>query len=120
MDVKDFMRDLGAAIGARRRAMKLTQEELAERLDTSPEWVSQVERGVGKPSLETLLGFAAVLQVPLGELVVESGAVGARRADAQELIARVRDLDDRAVRVLVETARALDREYAGKPKRRKA
>ena len=52
---------------ARERAVRgLSIEDLAQRARVSTGLLSQIERGIGNPSLSTLLGLAAALEVPLG------------------------------------------------------
>ena len=48
--------------------MKLTQEQLAEALGCSVEFVSLVERGVNAPSVARLEKFSEVLKVEVKEL----------------------------------------------------
>ncbi len=64
------MRDkkaLNVAIGNRIRISReksgLTQEELAERLDLSTQFISTIERGVAGASLETIINLCDVLNV---------------------------------------------------------
>jgi len=51
-----------------RQARGFTQEELAESLNMSVEFVSLLERGVNGPSFDTLEKLAAILQVEVKEL----------------------------------------------------
>lgn len=51
-----------------RQARGFTQEELAEALNMSVEFVSFMERGVNGPSFDTLEKLAAILQVEVKEL----------------------------------------------------
>lgn len=114
METEAVLKNLGAVIAAQRRARKLTQEKLAEKLSTSPEWISQVERGVGRPSVEMLLNMARALDVSAGALVelacgeerVLGGALG-------ELLEVALPLDERARRLVVELARVVAANRAG-------
>ena len=54
---------IGLNIGYYRRARHMTQIELAETLDISSNYLSQVERGCKCLSLDKLLELAAVLEV---------------------------------------------------------
>jgi transcriptional regulator with XRE-family HTH domain len=63
-----LQRRLGKRIADLRRARKLTQEQLAEALDCSVEFISLVERGVNAPSVANLERFAKVLKVQVKEL----------------------------------------------------
>ena len=63
-----LQRKLGQRIAALRKARKLTQEQLAERLGCSVEFISLVERGVNAPSVAGLEKFAKILKVEVREL----------------------------------------------------
>lgn len=63
-----LQRKLGQRIAALRKARKLTQEQLAEALSCSVEFVSLVERGVNSPSVAGLEKFAKILKVEVKEL----------------------------------------------------
>jgi transcriptional regulator with XRE-family HTH domain len=63
-----LQRKLGKRIGDLRRAKKLTQEQLAEAVGCSVEFVSLVERGVNAPSVAGLEKFSKVLSVEVKEL----------------------------------------------------
>jgi len=67
-----FMSTLRSKFGERlkdiRQARGFTQEELAESLNMSVEFVSLLERGVNGPSFDTLEKLAAILQVEVKEL----------------------------------------------------
>lgn len=54
----------GARVRAHRKAAKLTQARLAERLGLSEEWVRRIEGGEAKPSFETIIALAGQLSVP--------------------------------------------------------
>ena len=58
-------RAMGVRIRARRRALKLTQEKLAERVDVSPSYVGCIERGEKKASLETVVRVGEALDMSL-------------------------------------------------------
>jgi transcriptional regulator with XRE-family HTH domain len=51
-----------------RRQKDLTQEQLAEAVGISVEFLSNMERGINAPSFETLEKLTQVLQVPPEEL----------------------------------------------------
>lgn len=63
-----LQRKLGQRIAALRKARKLTQEQLAEALACSVEFVSLVERGINAPSVAGLEKFAKVLKVAVKNL----------------------------------------------------
>jgi transcriptional regulator with XRE-family HTH domain len=63
-----LQKKLGHRIAELRRSQKLTQEQLAEALGCSVEFISLVERGVNAPSVASLENYAKVLKVDLSEL----------------------------------------------------
>ena len=60
---------IGQRIKRSRRARGMTQEHLAEALTVSVGYISQIERGVTKISLDTLAAVATRLECELAELV---------------------------------------------------
>ncbi|RII43618.1 XRE family transcriptional regulator [Galactobacter valiniphilus] len=57
--------EIGARIKRARKALGVTQEELAELIGVSTRTLGQVERGTGTPSLATVLAAAAAVGVRL-------------------------------------------------------
>ena len=65
---------LGRRIQKIRTTRKMSQFQLAERIGTSPTFVSRIECGAKGPSLETLLAIAEALNASLDALLSESRA----------------------------------------------
>jgi transcriptional regulator with XRE-family HTH domain len=65
----DVGRRVGANIRQLRKAQGLSQEELAHRAEMHRTFVSQIERAVKSPTLETLDKIAKALDVPLTKIV---------------------------------------------------
>lgn len=63
-----LQRKLGQRIASLRKGRKLTQEQLAEAVGCSVEFISLVERGVNAPSVAGLEKFARFLKVEVKEL----------------------------------------------------
>jgi transcriptional regulator with XRE-family HTH domain len=64
-----LQRKLGQRIASLRKARKLTQEQLAEAIGCSVEFISLVERGVNAPSVAGLEKFAKILKTEVKELL---------------------------------------------------
>ena len=58
---------LGTKIKNLRKAMGLTQEQLAERLNIDYKYLSKIENGLHLPSYKTLIKISSVLGVKLGD-----------------------------------------------------
>lgn len=65
-------RAVGATIALQRSIHSLTIEQLARRSSISTGLLSQLERGIGNPSLSTLTRLAQALDVPIGAFFVGS------------------------------------------------
>ncbi|HET6173111.1 MAG TPA: XRE family transcriptional regulator [Gaiellales bacterium] len=80
-------RQLGGAIRRRRHAASLTLATVSERAGISVSMLSQVERGLLDPSLDTLRNIADALGTAPFRLLADEGsaAVVVRRAERREL-----------------------------------
>ena len=63
-----LQKKLGQRIASLRKERKLTQEQLAEAVGCSVEFISLIERGVNAPSVSGLEKFAKILKVEVREL----------------------------------------------------
>jgi transcriptional regulator with XRE-family HTH domain len=64
----DERKRLGRRVKDLRRLRKYTQEQLAERVEINPKYLSSIERGEENPTLDLLIRLAKGLQVELYEL----------------------------------------------------
>jgi transcriptional regulator with XRE-family HTH domain len=64
---------LGEFIGAQRQAAQLTLRQLAEQAGISNPYLSQIERGLRRPSAEVLQQLAKALRVSAESLYVRAG-----------------------------------------------
>jgi transcriptional regulator with XRE-family HTH domain len=64
---------LGDAIRKQRRSLKLSQEQLAERIDCHRNYVGSVERGEQNLTFDMLVRFTKALRCSLGDVVGENG-----------------------------------------------
>lgn len=63
MESTDFIGNMGKRIAARRKSLRLSQEELAEIADVSPQLLSTAERGTKAIRPENLLKLSTALGV---------------------------------------------------------
>jgi transcriptional regulator with XRE-family HTH domain len=100
----DVRRQLGERLKHLRRVRGYTQEQLAERIDINPKYLSSIERGVENPTLELIGRLAHGLQVEVYELFQggpEAGQPDRLRQRLLGLIAEIRAEElPRLVRVL--------------------
>jgi transcriptional regulator with XRE-family HTH domain len=75
------MRDLGEYIRDQRRVGHLSLRKLSEMAGISNPYLSQIERGLRKPSAEILQQIARALEISAETLYVQAGILDARDAD---------------------------------------
>ena len=63
---------LGKRIRDERLLLRLTIEQLAERVNKSTNYIGQIERNDGKPSLETIVDIANALGTTVDSLLSDS------------------------------------------------
>src|SRR5690606_8478602 len=81
-DVGDFIRD-------QRRSTQLSLRKLADMAGVSNPYLSQIERGLRKPSAEILQQIAHALEISAETLYVRAGILDERQPDA-DLVEAIR------------------------------
>jgi transcriptional regulator with XRE-family HTH domain len=64
---------LGQVLRARREALKVTQEQFAEQVELSKNYIGNIERGEYEVAISTLHKIAVILKAKASELVREAG-----------------------------------------------
>ena len=107
------LRDLGEFIRDQRRSARLSLRKLSEAAGISNPYLSQIERGLRKPSAEILQAIAKGLRISAETLYVRAGILD-ERADADPDVIGVIDRDptltDRHKQMLVEIYRSFQAE----------
>jgi transcriptional regulator with XRE-family HTH domain len=106
------LHDLGNFIRDQRRNARLSLRKLSELAGISNPYLSQIERGLRKPSAEILQGIARGLRISAETLYVRAGILD-ERGDPPDLIAAVvRDtsLSERQKQVLLEIYRSFQQD----------
>jgi transcriptional regulator with XRE-family HTH domain len=112
--IEQRLHDLGAFIRDRRRDARLSLRKMSELAGISNPYLSQIERGLRKPSAEILQQIANALRISAESLYVRAGFLE-QRDDAPNLEAEIqRDptLTDRQKEALLEVYRSFQREDA--------
>ena len=105
---------LGAYIREQRNAAQISLRQLAKAADVSNPYLSQVERGLRKPSAEILSRIAEGLRISAETLYVRAGILEERAGDHAVLVAIGSDptLTERQRKVLLEIYAAFQTENA--------
>ena len=110
--------DLGEFIREQRRTARLSLRKLSEQAGISNPYLSQIERGLRKPSAEILQAIARGLRISAETLYVRAGILDERSDEVPDLVGVIdRDptLTDRQKQVLVEIYRSFQTEARGGP-----
>ncbi len=110
------LRDLGGFIRDQRRNARLSLRKLSEQAGISNPYLSQIERGLRKPSAEILQAIARGLRISAETLYVRAGILDASPdgsgpvVDAVDAIVADPTITDRQKQALVEIYRSFQAE----------
>jgi len=84
---------IGARIASLRKAKRMTQEQLAAKMEISIPYLSSIERGRENPTLNTLINLARCLDLDLSEMFshIEIEDPSQRKAVISSLLNNARD-----------------------------
>ena len=115
--VADLGRNIGDFIREQRNSAKISLRELAKQAGVSNPYLSQIERGLRKPSAEILQQIAKGLRISAEVLYVEAGILQQREGGAlADAIVAATDLTERQKQVLLDVYESFRRENAAKNK----
>jgi transcriptional regulator with XRE-family HTH domain len=105
------MHELGDFIRDQRRTARLSLRKLSELAGISNPYLSQIERGLRKPSAEILQAIAKALRISAETLYVRAGILDARDEE-HDLVAEILrngTINERQKQVLIEIYRSFQR-----------
>ena len=100
------VRELGQYIRDQREQAKLSGRNLAKRAGVSNPYLSQIERGLRKPSAEILQSIASALRISAETLYVKAGILEERSTDVTAAVMADPDLTEPQRRALLEIYRS--------------
>src|SRR5512144_1644046 len=108
--------DLGDYIREQRRSAQISLRQLARLAGVSNPYLSQIERGLRKPSAEILQQIAKALRISAEALYVQAGILEDRGADTNVPAAILADvtMNERQKQVLLEIYESFRTEHAGR------
>src|SRR6267143_3439110 len=87
-DIQSRMRDLGEFIREQRSVARLSLRKLSDMAGISNPYLSQIERGLRKPSAEILQQIAKALRISAETLYVRAGILE-ERGDEHDLVGEI-------------------------------
>lgn len=101
--VENAAQDIGSFIRAQRQAAQVSLRQLAERTGVSNPYLSQIERGLRKPSAEVLAQIAKGLRVSAEVLYLQAGILEESRSNSvRDAVLTAPELTERQRQVLVD------------------
>lgn len=107
------VRELGQFINHQRRNSRLTLQKLAEAAGVSVPYLSQIERGLRKPSAEILQAIAKGLRISAETIYVKAGIL--ESSEGSDLTTHIMDdphLNERQRQMLIEIYQSFRAETA--------
>jgi transcriptional regulator with XRE-family HTH domain len=104
---------LGSFIREQRRVARLSLRKLSDMADISNPYLSQIERGLRKPSAEILQQLAKALRISAETLYVQAGILEEKHPGDLDLAAAIQDeasLTDSQKRALLQILRSFQAE----------
>jgi transcriptional regulator with XRE-family HTH domain len=114
--------DLGRFIREQRRAARLSVRKLASMAGVSNPYLSQIERGLRRPSAEILNAIAKGLRISAETLYVKAGILDDRRipADLVTAILADRSITESQKQILIQVYRSFQEETEARRSRRRS
>jgi transcriptional regulator with XRE-family HTH domain len=111
-DLDSRLHDLGEFIRDQRRTARLSLRKLSELAGISNPYLSQIERGLRKPSAEILQAIARALRISSETLYVRAGILEERDTEADLVADILRDhtITEGQKQALLEIYRSFQRE----------
>src|SRR5438046_6560492 len=115
-ELPDRWRDLGEFIREQRNGARLSLRRLSDMAGISNPYLSQIERGLRRPSAEILQQIARALRISAETLYVRAGILEERLGDSDLAAAILRDahLTERQKQVLLEIYESFCNENAAR------
>ena len=115
-ELPDRWRDLGEFIREQRSSSRLSLRRLSELAGISNPYLSQIERGLRKPSAEILQQIAKALRIQAETLYVRAGILEERDAEHDLVGAILRDpyIDEDQKQILIKVYQSLRHENEGR------
>lgn len=113
--VTEFGRDIGAFIREQRSSAEISVRQLAKLAGVSNPYLSQVERGLRKPSAEILQQIARALRISAEVLYEQAGILDkAKGGPIVDAVRAASELSERQKQVLLDIYESFRRENAAR------
>src|SRR6187551_166991 len=97
-----FAGEVGRMVRLGRAKRGMSRRQLAQESGTSERYLAQIESGAGNPSILVMRSIADALEIPLFELLPQTGGLAAPYARIIDLLGRASPVDLAAIADLIE------------------
>lgn len=104
----DEKKIIGLRIKEIRKSKGLSQETLAEKAETSPNYLSRMERGTENPTLDMLIKLSTALEIEMWEMF-DFGHVASHKELKEAIQSFVKAADESSLRLALKIIRAVVR-----------
>jgi len=104
----DEKKMVGLRIKELRKSKGLSQEKLAEKVETSPNYLSRIERGTENPTLDMLIKLSNALDVEMWE-IFDFGHIKSHKELKGYFQSLAKTTDEPTLRLALKVIRALSR-----------
>jgi transcriptional regulator with XRE-family HTH domain len=111
--VRGTIEGVGEFIQSQRRLAKMSLRQLADKAKVSNPYLSQIERGIYKPSAEVLKGIADALNISAESLYARIGLVDREQGERCPSVEESVRLDERLTTRQKETLLSVYRDFVG-------
>lgn len=101
----DIKRAAGRRIKVVRQRSGLTQDQLAEKVDLSPKYISGIERGVENPTMDILIRLSKVLGVELYDFFLFGESEESEKALRKGMEKMLREADQKQLQLCFDVMR---------------
>lgn len=98
---------LGKRVVAKRTEHNLMQKDLAEKLGIAVNHLSDVERGVKKPSLELLVRISSQLDTPVDYFLMDSPHICCQYVINEEIASVLKECNPQALQIIYQLAKGM-------------
>lgn len=106
MNIELDFKIIGARIQKRRTEMKMTQADLAERIDTNQKHLSRIEGGYHRCTLDIIVAIAKALDVSVDYLIADYED-SSNPSTVQVIIDEIKDMTPKQLEMLQENIKTI-------------
>ncbi len=98
---ENLLKGMGKRIAARRKALGITQEEIAEKLDVSTQMISNLECGKKAIRLQNLVKLSEILNISIDYLLTGKQMISNDYSETARQLSKLDERDFSMIKILI-------------------